>query len=90
MEELHKAGKVKDIGLSNFNIEQVQRVLDNSTVAPTCHQIEVHVNLQNKELIHFSKSKNMVVVAYSPLGSGDRPKEGQFQYCLKFLKFPVN
>ncbi|OQV16486.1 Aldose reductase [Hypsibius exemplaris] len=74
LEEVHKAGKAKNIGLSNFNVEQVQRVVENSTVAPACHQIEVHVYLQNKKLIDFSKSKGMVVVAYSPLGSNDRPK----------------
>jgi len=89
MEEVHKAGKAKDIGLSNFNIEQVQRVFDNAAVPPAVHQIEVHVYLQNKKLIDFSKSKKMVVTAYSPLGSNDRPKGPGFGAYPAPLDDPV-
>ncbi|OQV25095.1 1,5-anhydro-D-fructose reductase [Hypsibius exemplaris] len=78
LEELQKAGKLKNIGLSNFNIEQTRRVVENCSIAPSSNQFEVHVYLQNRELVDYCKSQNIVVVAYSPLGSNERTKSADF------------
>ncbi|XP_074594809.1 aldo-keto reductase family 1 member B1-like [Brevipalpus obovatus] len=73
MEDCHKAGLVKSIGVSNFNSEQLQRVLDNSSIKPVMNQVEVHPYLANEDLIKFCKERKVLVTAYSPLGSPDRP-----------------
>lgn len=73
MEDVHKAGLAKSIGISNFNSQQITRILDNCTVKPVMNQIEVHPYLTNEDLIKFCKEKNIAITAYSPLGSPDRP-----------------
>ena len=73
MEDVHKAGKAKNIGLSNFNSEQITRVLQNATVKPVMNQVECHPYLNQSKLIEFCKQHGIVVTAYSPLGSPDRP-----------------
>lgn len=69
MEEMVKAGLTKSIGVSNFNKKQIQRLIDNSTIKPANNQVEVHVYLQQHDLINFCKENDIVVTAYAPLGS---------------------
>jgi diketogulonate reductase-like aldo/keto reductase len=73
MEELVDESKVRSIGVSNFNIEQLSEILMNCRIPPVCNQIEVHPLLQNIELAEFCQSKNIAVVAYAPLGAPARP-----------------
>ncbi|KAG8292783.1 hypothetical protein J6590_031762 [Homalodisca vitripennis] len=73
MEKCVELGLVKSIGLSNFNKAQIQRVLDIATVKPVVNQIECHMMLNQKPLIEFCKSVDIVVEAYSPFGSPSRP-----------------
>lgn len=69
LEEFVGADLIKSIGISNFNQRQIQRILDNAVIKPASLQIELHVYLQQHELVDFCKSNNIIVTAYSPLGS---------------------
>lgn len=71
MEKAYKEGKVKAIGLSNFNQEQVQEILDVCEVKPAILQTEAHPYHQENELKDFLDEEKIVVQAWYPLGHGD-------------------
>ncbi len=70
LEHLYKAGKVRAIGLSNFNIKQVNNILLNCEIAPMANQVEIHPGHYQKDLVEFCQANNILVQAWSPLGSG--------------------
>lgn len=71
MEKAYKEGKVRAIGLSNFNEEQIKEILDICEVKPTVLQTEVHPYYQLKELKKFLDSAAIKIQAWYPLGHGD-------------------
>ena len=72
MEKAYKEGKVRAIGLSNFNTKQIQEILDLCEVKPAVLQTEVHPYSQEKELKAFLSDEGIVIQAWYPLGHGDR------------------
>ncbi|KAJ1957841.1 hypothetical protein EC988_000623 [Linderina pennispora] len=69
MEKLLDTGKVKAIGVSNFSLPNLKRLIANTSVVPAANQVELHPYLPQSELVDFCQSKGIVVTAYSPLGS---------------------
>ncbi|MBS0521184.1 MAG: aldo/keto reductase [Proteobacteria bacterium] len=70
LEEAHAAGKVRAIGVSNFERVDLDNILDNATVRPTVNQILAHVGNTPFDVIDYSKSKDILVEAYSPVAHG--------------------
>ena len=72
MEKAYKEGKVRAIGLSNFNMEQIKEILSICEVKPAILQTEVHPYFQEKELKEYLASESMAIQAWYPLGHGDK------------------
>ncbi|KAH0542735.1 hypothetical protein FGG08_002874 [Glutinoglossum americanum] len=69
MERLLITGKTKAIGVSNFSRAELERLLEETSVVPASHQMELHPWLQQKSFLDFHKAKGILVVAYSPFGN---------------------
>jgi diketogulonate reductase-like aldo/keto reductase len=70
LEEAYTAGKLRAIGVSNFERADLDNLLDNGTVAPMVNQILAHVGNTPFDLIDYSRSKGLLVEAYSPVAHG--------------------
>lgn len=70
MERLYRDGKVRAIGVSNFNIHHLEDLLSVSEIVPSVNQVEFHPQLFLKELLQFNKDKGIQLEAWSPLGRG--------------------
>jgi diketogulonate reductase-like aldo/keto reductase len=79
LEEAYKAGKLRAIGLSNFEKADIENILSSCSVKPMVNQILVHISNTPKELIEFCKEKNILVEAYSPIGHGELLKNQQIK-----------
>lgn len=73
MESVCKKGLTRAIGCSNFNSEQIQRLIDEGEIKPACNQVEVHPYFAQEKLVLFCQARGVAVVAFSPLGCAQRP-----------------
>lgn len=70
LEKLYKEGKVRAIGVSNFQIHHLQTLMEQTEVKPVVNQVELHPYLSQVELRNFCKENEIAVTAWSPLGRG--------------------
>ena len=68
LEAAYKAGKLRAIGLSNFDVAQTQRILDECEVVPAINQVECHPYFPQTELKELLKEHNIALQAWYPLG----------------------
>lgn len=80
MEKLLQTGLVRSIGVSNFDIPQIERLLSQSTVKPVTNQVECHPNHNQLPLIKYCTDRDITVTAYSPLGG---PYSGKKNLAIK-------
>ncbi|KAB2573792.1 putative oxidoreductase [Lasiodiplodia theobromae] len=69
MEKLVQKGKAKAIGVSNFSKGEVQKLLDEGSIVPAVHQMELHPYLQQKAFVEWQKSKGIQMIQFSPLAN---------------------
>ncbi|XP_060522770.1 1,5-anhydro-D-fructose reductase-like isoform X2 [Cylas formicarius] len=69
MERQVRSGRVRTIGVSNFNRRQVERLLSVAEIKPACNQIELNVYLPQTEFVNFLQRNGIVAVSYFSLGN---------------------
>ena len=96
LEEAYKDGKAKAIGVSNFNNEDMQNILDNCEIPPMVNQILLHIGEVPVDIIKFCSEHNIVIESYSPIAHGRALKNDAIkkmaekynvsipQLCIKF------
>lgn len=105
LEDAYAAGKVRAIGVSNFERADLDNLLDNGSVAPMVNQILAHVGNTPFDLIDYSRSKGILVEAYSPVAHGAALKDARLgvlaegygvsiaqlciRYCLQLGLLPL-
>lgn len=69
MEKLLNTGKVKAIGVSNFNIRRLEDLISKVDIVPAANQVEAHPYLTQPDLFNYCQDKGIILQAYSPLGN---------------------
>ncbi|KAI4261038.1 MAG: hypothetical protein L6R42_003756 [Xanthoria sp. 1 TBL-2021] len=85
MEKIHKTGRVRNIGLSNFSPAQLKDIIDHSDTKPSVHQFEVHPYLPQSRWIEFQQQLGISVTAYSPFANTNptyKPSKDDPPYLL--------
>ena len=105
LEDAYKAGKLRAIGLSNFEKEDLDNILESCSVKPMVNQILAHISNTPKELIDYIQKQGMLVEAYSPVAHGELLKNEEvaklaekyevsvpqlsIRYCLEMGLLPL-
>lgn len=105
LEEAYQAGKLRAIGVSNFEAPDLDNLFDQGRVAPMVNQILAHVGNTPFDLIDYSRDKGLLVEAYSPVAHGAALKNAQLaelaakydvgvaqlciRYCLQLDLLPL-
>ena len=71
MEELYKAERIRSIGVSNFYAHHLEALMQSAEVMPMVNQIEFHPGFMQKEVVDFCRQHDILVEAWSPLGTGE-------------------
>jgi diketogulonate reductase-like aldo/keto reductase len=71
LEEAYEAGKLRAIGVSNFERKDIDNILGSCSVRPMVNQILVHIAGTPHELISYSQQQELLVEAYSPIAHGE-------------------
>lgn len=70
LEEFYEAGKIKAIGVSNFEEKDLENIINNCKIKPMVNQILVHIGNTPKELIKYCYERDILVEGYSPIAHG--------------------
>ncbi|KRF55091.1 glyoxal reductase [Bacillus sp. Soil768D1] len=83
LEKLYNEGKVKSIGVSNFHVHHLEKLLANSEIKPVVNQIELHPLLTQVEIRDYCEKHEIKVEAWSPLGRGSLIEEPTINHIAK-------
>jgi 2,5-diketo-D-gluconate reductase A len=89
LSRLRTEGLAKSIGVCNFNIEHLKRLMDETGIVPAVNQIELHPFFQQKKLREFHLQHNIATEAWSPLAKGNITNEVITSLAKKYQKSPA-
>ncbi|WP_426333966.1 aldo/keto reductase [Paenibacillus silvae] len=90
LEKLYKEGRVRAIGVSNFQIHHLEDLMTDATVKPAVNQVELHPLLTQTELREYCKKHEIQIEAWSPLGQGHLMEHALLQdIAAKYGKSPA-
>ena len=105
LEEYQQTGKIRSIGVANFEPEDLQNILDECQVKPVINQVLCHISNTPEKVIQYSQEHGLLVEAYSPIGHGAVLKNPDLQamagkygvsvaqlcirYCLQLGTLPL-
>lgn len=105
LEDAYRVGKLRAIGVSNFEEVDIDNILENGTIKPMVNQILAHVSNTPFDLIEYTQRKGILVEAYSPIGHGEMFKNKELaamaerygvtvpqlcvRYCLQLGMLPL-
>ena len=90
LEELKDSGRVRSIGVSNFNRGELNELLKEGRIKPSVNQVPVNPENANVDLDDFCYSNNIVIIGYSPLGAGKVNKDKKLASIgNKYYKSPA-
>ncbi|CAM6020146.1 unnamed protein product [Sphagnum balticum] len=89
MEELVSKGLVRAIGLSNFNITQMEEILSYAKIVPAVNQVELHPFWRQDKLVHYCHSKGIHLSAHTPLGIPGGRASGPASSCEDAVESPA-
>lgn len=69
-EEIYKSGRAKAIGVSNFNVAELQELMAATTIVPAVNQIKFHIGDTKEDVTKFCEENDILIEAYSPLATG--------------------
>ena len=71
LEDAYKAGKLKAIGISNFQIGDIESLMETAEIKPMVNQILLHISNTSLELVEYCQKNGIAVEAYSPIAHGE-------------------
>lgn len=83
LEKLYEEGKVRAIGVSNFLVPHLESLKKKINILPMVDQIEFHPGFMQKDTIDYCMKNNIVVEAWSPIGSGKMLNNAELQRIAK-------
>jgi len=88
-EKLYREGFVRAIGVSNFQIHHLDKLIEASEIVPAVNQVEFHPLLTQKELLAYTKEKGIQLEAWSPLMQGNLDQPALKEIAAKYGKTPA-
>jgi diketogulonate reductase-like aldo/keto reductase len=89
LEKLYHDGRVRAIGVCNFQVHHLEDLINNSEVTPMVNQVEFHPLLTQNPLLEYCKEHNIQLEAWSPLMQGDVNKPKIVELGRKYGKSPA-
>ena len=83
LEDAYKEGKVRAIGVSNFNVDDLRNIMDNCELMPMVNQILCHIGNTPMDVIKFCQEQGIVVESYSPIAHGAALKDKKIKEMAK-------